>query len=42
MARPLLIICIQAGAQRIMPPLVHLPGQQFRAPPWGWYSGHSP
>ena len=31
---------VQVGAQRLVPPLVHLPGQQLPARPWGRYSGH--
>ena len=30
----------QVGAQRLIPPLVHLPGQQLPARPWGRFSGH--
>ena len=32
---------IQVGAQRLVPALVHLPGQQLPARPWGRYSGHA-
>jgi hypothetical protein len=30
----------QVGAQRLLPPLVHLPGQQLPARSWGRYGGH--
>jgi hypothetical protein len=32
---------IQVGAQRLIPPLVHLPGQQLPARSWGRYGGHA-
>jgi hypothetical protein len=31
---------IQVGAQRLVTALVHLPGQQLPARPWGRYRGH--
>ena len=32
---------IQVGAQRLIPPLVHLAGQQLPPRPWGRYRGHA-
>ena len=32
---------VQVGAQRLIPPLVHLAGQQLPSRPWGRYSGHT-